>query len=60
MRVNIRRTLVDSVKAEARSNWDERMLAGLKVKVDEKLLNEFMFQVDWMPKPDFTKMFPQY
>ena len=60
VRVNIRKALVDSVKTTALNNWNERMLDGMNVKVDEKLLNEFMFQVDWMPKPDFTKMFPKY
>ena len=60
VRVAIRKTLVDSVKTEARLEWEERMLSGLKIKIDEKLLSEFMFQVDWMPKPDFSKMFPKY
>jgi len=60
VRVDIRRKLIDLHAHELEQKWDARILAGVKVRVDYRLLREFGFVVDWLPKPDFSRMFPKY
>jgi len=57
VRIEIRKAMIDSVKLTYKNKWDARMVEELDIRVDRDLLEQFMFQVDWMPKPDFSKMF---
>jgi parvulin-like peptidyl-prolyl isomerase len=60
VRVEIRKNLMQQHKDSIEEKWSERMLEGVEIRVDKDLFNEFIFHKEWLPKPDFSKMFPRY
>ncbi len=60
VRLDIRKELISQHKDEILKAWQEKMVEGINIKVDKKLLADFIFHKEWLPKPDFSKMFPQY
>jgi len=60
VRSEIRKILVKENERKAKERWEERMMDGIEIRVDTQLLSEFIFHKEWLPKPDFSKMFPQY
>ncbi len=54
VRLQVRKRLIQEHKDSTLAAWQARMLEGHRVKVDKQLLEDFIFQVDWLPKPDFS------
>jgi parvulin-like peptidyl-prolyl isomerase len=57
--VDIRKKLINIHKQDMQEKWEAGIVDGISVKVDKQLLAEFDFHVEWLPKPDLSKMFRQ-
>jgi len=59
VRLDIRKKLINIHKQDMQEKWEAGIVDGINIKVNKQLLAEFDFHVDWLPKPDLSKMFRQ-
>ncbi len=60
VRIEIKKRLINNYKDSMEAQWAGRMMEGIEVKVDQELFDKFIFNKEWLPKPDFSKLAPGY